>query len=129
MKKIIIPIITILIFIIGLIITNLFNYTYTTITTYLFIILILVELIIISVIDKNNSLIFIIILSISYLFVFIILMFILLATYGYDVRFKEDYVIRKSLLDFKNDREVAKSPNIFIKSKNKEYCSLEEMCD
>ena len=52
MKKIIVPIITILIFIIGLIIANLFNYTYTTITTYLFLILILVELIIISSIEK-----------------------------------------------------------------------------
>ncbi len=129
-KKIIIPFITTLLFIVGYIFAYLNNYTFTTFTTYLFLFILLIEFLFPIVINKKDTILFRVVTSIAYIFIYSFIMIVLLSTYGYDVRLKNNYVIRKSLLDVKPVREIAKSPNIFIKSKNKEYCHLiDGMCD
>ena len=129
-KKIIIPFITTLLFIVGYIFAYLNNYTFTTFTTYLFLFILFVELLFPIEINKKDTILFRVVTSIAYIFIYSFIMIVLLSTYGYDVRLKNNYVIRKSLLDVKPVREIAKSPNIFIKSKNKEYCHLiDGMCD
>ena len=128
-KKIIIPIITIIIFITSYYIINLFNYTFTTTTTYLFLLILFIELVVIIFTNKKDSLLTKFISIIAYLFIFVFLIILLLSFYGYDVSVKNNYVIRKSLLDFKPIREISKSPNIFIKSKTKENCPLiDDIC-
>ena len=129
-KKIIIPFITTLLFIVGYIFAYLNNYTFTTFTTYLFLFILFIELLFPIEINKKDTILFRVVTSIAYIFIYSFIMIVLLSTYGYDVRLKNNYVIRKSLLDVKPVREIAKSPNIFIKSKNKEYCHLiDGMCD
>lgn len=129
-KKIIIPFITTILFIVGYIFAYLNNYTFTTFTTYLFLFILFIELLFPIVINKKDTILFRVVTSIAYIFIYSFIMIVLLSTYGYDVRLKNNYVIRKSLLDVKPVREIAKSPNIFIKSKNKEYCHLiDGLCD
>ena len=127
-KKFIVPMITFILFIITYYILNMYEYTFTTISVYVFIALLFIEFLIIRLFDKKKTLIIRIIYLISYIFIYGLIMLFLLSTYGYDVRLKYDYVTRKSLLDFKPTKEISKSPNIFVKSKKIEYCSL-ELCD